>query len=334
MKKRLLSIFTLVFVIISVFAQDAIKERYYNHVLSSTDGHAGEFIWKMKKADELRVQTEDISTLKINSADWMPAIVPGTVLNSLVYNKVYPEPYYGLNNKLESNLIPDLYHAGRDFYTYWFRTEFNLDESQFKNKTVWMQLDGINYRAEIWLNGSLIANISGMFIQNQINITDYVVYDKKNVLAIKVYPVDAPGTIKPKGGKAFGATGEFQNGGNGEIGRNVTQLMTVGWDFTFLDGIRDRNTGIWKDISIFTTGRTILRHPFVKSELAKPNYDVSRQTISVEMAFPNYLPQNRRQKVKVIGEIKGENIRFEKEIPCLGKKYGKSYLLRKNILNS
>ena len=54
----------------------------------------------------------------------MPAVVPGTVLNSLVYNKVYPEPYYGLNNKLTSNVIPDLSVAGRDFYTYWFRTDF------------------------------------------------------------------------------------------------------------------------------------------------------------------------------------------------------------------
>ncbi len=313
MKKTLL-IFILFFTTITFFAQEVLKERTYNYILTSVDGHAGKFVWKMKKADELNVRAEDISTSNINSTNWLPAIVPGTVLNSLVYNKVYPEPYYGLNNKLESNLIPDLYHVGRDFYTYWFRTEFNLDKNQLINKKVWMQVDGINYRAEIWLNGSMIGNISGMFVQNQINITDNVVYDKENVLAVKVYPIDTPGTIKPKGGKSFGATGEFQNGGNGEIGKNVTQLMTVGWDFTFLDGIRDRNTGIWKDISIFTTGKTILRHPFVKSELEKPEYNVSRQTISVEVAFPNYLQQNRRQKVKVIGEMKGENIRFEKEI--------------------
>lgn len=311
---RSFSIFIVLFVTISFYAQEAIKERCYDYVLNSVDGHEGSFVWKMKKADELSIRTEDISTLNTSTEDWLPAIVPGTVLNSLVYNKIYPEPYYGLNNKLESNLIPDLYYAGRDFYTYWFRTEFNLDENQFKDKKVWMQIDGINYRAEVWLNGNMIANISGMFIQNQINITDNVVYDKQNILAIKVYPVDAPGTLKPKSGKAFGATEEFQNGGNGDIGKNVTQLMTVGWDFTFLDGIRDRNTGIWKDISIFTTGKTVLRHPFVKSELAKPNYDVSQQTISVEVALPNYLPQNRRQRVKVIGEIIGENIYFEKEI--------------------
>ena len=312
--KKILLLFVSSFVTIISFSQEVNEERYYNHILSSVDGHRGAFVWKMKKANELTIRSEDVSTLKMDSEDWMPAIVPGTVLNSLVYNNVYPEPYYGINNKLESNLIPDLYHAGRDFYTYWFRTEFKLDGHQFKDKKVWMQLDGINYRAEIWLNGHMVGNISGMFLQKQLDVTNYVVYDNKNVLAVKVYPIDFPGTIKPKGGKSFGATGEFQNGGNGEIGKNVTQLMTVGWDFTFLDGIRDRNTGIWKDIKIFTTGKAILNHPFVKSDLAKPNYDSSKQTISVEVSYPNYLPQKRLQRVKVIGEIKGENIRFEKEI--------------------
>jgi len=311
MKKLLLFLF---FIPIAFTAQNVQKERVYNHVLTSTDGHNGKFVWKMKKAGELHERSEDISTGKITVADWLPAIVPGTVLNSLVYNKIYPEPYYGLNNKLESGLIPDLYQAGRDFYTYWFRTEFALDKEQFKDRKVWLQVDGINYRAEIWLNGSMVGNISGMFLQNQIDISEKVAFDKENILAVKVYPIDVPGTIKPKGGKSFGATGEFQNGGNGEIGKNVTQLMTVGWDFTFLDGIRDRNTGIWKDISIFTTGRAKLNHPFVRSELAKPDYNSSRQTISVEVAFPNYLQQNKRQKVKIIGEIKGENIRFEKEV--------------------
>lgn len=315
MKKLLLAIYLLLSTI-SIFGQShtPVSDRNYGLVLKSIDGHAGGFAWRMQKASDIKAKSEDVSTQKVSTEGWLPAIVPGTVLNSLVYNKVYPEPYYGLNNKLESGLIPDIYQVGRDFYTYWFRSEFQLEKSQYENKKTWLQVDGINYRAEIWLNGNLVKFISGMFVQSQIDITNYLQFDKKNILAIKVYPVDLPGTIKPKGGKAFGASGEFQNGGNGEIGRNVTQLMTVGWDFTFLDGIRDRNTGIWKDISIFTTGKAKLSHPFVKSELSKPNYDRSKQTISVEVAYPNYLGQNRNEKVKLIGEIKGENIRFEKEI--------------------
>lgn len=295
-------------------AQAAQNEREYIHTLTSAEGHGGRFAWKMKRADEVGVRCEEVSTEKMQTQDWLPAVVPGTVLNSLVYNEVYPEPYYGLNNKLESELIPDLYRVGRDFYTYWFRTEFRLDGRLYAGRKIWLEVGGVNYRAEIWLNGSLVGNLAGMFRQGVIDVTDKVSFDRDNILAVKVYPVDMPGTVKPKGGKSFGANDEFQNGGNGEIGRNVTQLMTVGWDFFYLDGIRDRNTGIWRDISLFATGRVRLAHPFVKSELEKPGYDVARQTVSVEVSYPDYIPQNDWRKAKVVGEIAGEGIRFEKEV--------------------
>ncbi|MDE5814790.1 MAG: glycoside hydrolase family 2, partial [Alistipes sp.] len=311
--KRICWLLLFVFPLCS-FAQDVRKERDYLCTLTSADGHGGAFRWMMKRADEVGVRAEDVSSERLSTGGWLPAVVPGTVLNSLVYDGVYPEPYYGLNNKLESGLIPDIYRTGRDFYTYWFRTEFELTKEQCVGRKVWLQADGINYRAELWLNGSLVGNMAGMFEQRVIDITDKVRTDRRNVLAVRVAPVDMPGTVKPKGGKSFGANGEFQNGGNGEIGRNVTQLMTVGWDFYYLDGIRDRNTGIWRDLSIFTTGRVRLEHPFVKSELSHPDYDLARQTVSVEVSYPDYVPQDRKRKARIIGEIAGTGIRFEKEV--------------------
>ena len=136
--------------------------------------------------------------------------------------------------------------------------------------------------------------------------------DKANALAIKVYPVDVPGSAKPK---SWGAVGEFHNGGNGNIGLNTTMLMTVGWDFTFMDGIRDRNTGIWKNISLYATGKVALRHPFVKSELRKPGYDQAREFISVEVVNPTTGFSGINCTVR--GEITGENITFEKKLKVL-----------------
>ena len=274
--------------------------------LDSEIGHQGDYQWKMIKVGDATDPGEKISLSNYATANWMPAIVPGTVLNSLVYNQKYPEPYYGINNKIESKLIPDISETGRDFYTYWFRTDFTVPQS-FKGKTVWLQLDGINYRAEVWVNGNLLSTMNGMFIQDYIDVTDFVKVGGKNGLAIKVYPVDVPGSAKPK---SWGAAGEFHNGGNGNIGLNTTMLMTVGWDFTFMDGIRDRNTGIWKNISLYATGRVALRHPFVKSELRKPDYDQARETVSVGIINPS--TSNRVISCKVKGEIVGENITFEK----------------------
>ena len=243
MKQIVLILFLCIVGCSFVWGQDANYYRNPDRIyLDSKDGHQGAFLWKMKKAGDVTACAEAVSKPGYKTGDWMPAIVPGTVLNSLVYNKVYPEPYYGLNNKLTSNIIPDLSVVGRDFYTYWFRTDF-IVPADYKGKVIWLQLDGINYRAEVWVNGHLLSNISGMFIQDYVDITEFARIGETNALAVKVYPVDMPGTVKQK---QWGAVGEFHNGGDGNIGLNTTMLMSVGWDFTFLDGIRDRNTGIWK----------------------------------------------------------------------------------------
>ena len=285
--------------------------RDYLFSLQSSDVHGGDSIWEMKKASEVSARAEDLSKSGYEDEGWMPAVVPGTVLNSLVYNGVYPEPYFGLNNKLTSGLIPDISVVGRDFYTYWFRTEFDAVPVG-KDERIWMQVDGVNYRAEFWLNGKMVCFVSGMFNQQFVDVTDYVIRDGKNVLAVKVYPIDEPGGPRKGTSKSWGAAGEFRNGGNGEIGKNVSMLMTVGWDFTFLDGIRDRNTGIWRDIRFFRSGKVMLNHPFIKSEL-NDKYDSAAQTVSVEVRNPGF----GTQKVKVTGEILGEGITFSRDVTVL-----------------
>ena len=142
-------------------------------VLDSAEGHGGAFAWTMKKAGDVNDAAEAISCCGYAAEGWLPAVVPGTVLRSLVHNKVYPAPDYGLNNKKTQKLIPDLNEVGRDFYTYWFRTLFTLP-ADYKGKTVWLRADGINYRSEIWINSKLAFVTAGMFCQEFINVTDYV----------------------------------------------------------------------------------------------------------------------------------------------------------------
>ena len=294
----------------SSFAQVNNVERSGNKIyLDSREQHNGHFSWIMKKAGDVTAGAAEISSPDFKGANWMPAIVPGTVLNSLVYNKVYPEPYYGINNKLAGNLIPDIAVVGREFYTYWFRTQF-LVPANFKDKNVWLQIDGVNYRAEIWVNGNLLSTVSGMFQQGYIDITDFAKIGEQNGLAIKVYPVDVPGTTKAK---SWRARGENRNGGDGNMGLNTSMLMSVGWDFTFKDGIRDRNTGIWKSISLYAVNKVALRHPFVKSKLSKPAFDQADETVSVELVNAAI----KTVKCVVKGEIAGEGIQFEKQVDLI-----------------
>ena len=276
--------------------------------LRSPEQHGGAHSWRMIRKQDVAVEGAAFSSPECDTTDWQPAIVPGTVLNSLVNNGVYPEPYFGLNNAHERKLIPDLSEVGRDFYTYWFRTEF-VAPKEFEGRQIWLQFDGINYRAEVWLNGQKLGTLAGMFQRGLFNATEAVRLDGTNALAVLVHPVDKPGGFRQKD-KTIRAAGENRNGGDGEIGRNTTMLMTVGWDFTFTDGIRDRNTGIWRDVKLFATGPVALRHPYVRSELPLPALAPARETISVDVVNATQEPQSGL----LTARIEVAKIRIEKAV--------------------
>lgn len=261
------------------------------------------------KAEDLKSAAAEISSVNYNASGWMNAIVPGTVLNSLVSNKVYPEPYFGDNNRKERKLIPDLNEVSPEFYQYWFRTEFQIPKS-FSGKKLWLKFHGINYRCEIWVNGKEIGQMAGMFNAQQFDITNIASRNGKNILAVKVKPIDVPGSSNRAKKARPGAIGENANGGDGEIGKNVTMLMSVGWDFTAPDGIRDRNTGIWRDVELFATGPVVLAHPFVISKLPLPDTSSSRETVMVDLLNTT----NQSQKGILSGTIQELGLNFNKSV--------------------
>ena len=226
---------------------------------------------------------------------WLPAKVPGTVLQTLVDNKIVPEPYWGLNNKYELGLIPDL-RDNRDFYTVTYRTKVTIPDD-WKDRKVFLRPEGINYRGEIVLNGRIAAVTAGMFQRNVIDVTYLVKFGEPNDLVVRVRPLDVPGG---PGHKPWGAPGEWRNGGDGLIGKNVTMLMSAGWDFTFNDGIRDRNTGIWRPISFFTSGEVRLDHPYVRTKL---NADMTEAELEMEVEVCNTA---KKPHFNVEGDITAE----------------------------
>ena len=151
--------------------------------LDSKELHGGPVDWSMMKSSDTHATGTEISSVGFDCKTWARAAVPATVLTNLVRQGVYPEPYFGQNNKLSNNLIPDLANAGREFYTYWFRTEFDVP-SEYKGRRIWLEPEGINYRAEVWVNGHLIGNMSGMFNSQSYDITDRVKAGEKAALAI------------------------------------------------------------------------------------------------------------------------------------------------------
>ncbi len=206
--------------------------------------------WRMKMASEVAADGSQLTLSEPDMAGWLIATVPGTVLTTLINNKVMPDPYFGLNNAT----IPDVYTEGRDYYTYWFFTRFST-ESLDSTKQVWLNFRGINYFAEIWLNGRHV-NVNrheGMFLREKYNITPYLNRVGSNRLAVLVEPPANPGN--PNGGQ----------GGDGMIGRDATMQFTAGWDW--VQPVRDRNTGIWDKVSIEVTGDADIRNSFARTRV-------------------------------------------------------------------
>lgn len=206
--------------------------------------------WYARKANEVKMDGNRLSAVPLDKTGWLPARVPGTVLTTLLENGLYPAPEFGLNN----NLIPDIHEVGNDFYTYWFTRQFTIDALP-EGRNVWLNFRGINYKAEIFLNGKRINRNTheGMFLRKTFNITPYLRTDDPNVLAVLVYPPTHVGN--PNGGQ----------GGDGQIARNNTMQYTPGWDW--IQPVRDRNTGIWDEVSITTTGPVCLSSPYVVTKV-------------------------------------------------------------------
>ncbi len=193
--------------------------------------------WKAKRASELTVDGTIISAPDFQFYDWMDAVVPGTVLTTLLHNHKVPDPFFGMNNEL----IPDIYETGPEYYTFWFQKDFSLPGLQ-PGQQVWLKFRGINYSANIFLNGQRVNTDTheGMFLREKYLITPFLNHSGSNNLAVLVEPPSPVG--KANGGQ----------GGDGTIARSVTQQYTPGWDWVC--PVRDRNTGIWDQVSVEITG--------------------------------------------------------------------------------
>jgi hypothetical protein len=121
-----------------------------------------------------------------SSPDWYRASVPGTVLTTLVNSNIYPEPTYGENNR--PNLIPESLCRT----SYWYRTEFNAP-ADYADRQMWLNFEGINYMADVWMNGTEVGTIKGAFIRGHFNVTALVTPGRKAALAVLIAPPQHPG---------------------------------------------------------------------------------------------------------------------------------------------
>src|ERR1019366_7812133 len=243
--------------------------------------------WLIQPSAEVHADGAAISTAGFPTNGWYPAVAPSTVMSALVEDKVYPDPYTGMNLR---SIPGTTYPIFEDFsiipmpptspfrQSWWYRNEFKLPPD-YNGKTIWLGFDGINYRANVWMNGVQIASsekLAGMWRLFQFDVTSAAKPGQSNSLAVEIFPPQP----------------------------HDLAITLVDW----APMPPDKEMGIWRDVHITATGPVALRYPAVFSALNLPAADQAQLTVRCELRNTSSRP--------VEGVLKGniENIEISQPV--------------------
>jgi exo-1,4-beta-D-glucosaminidase len=217
--------------------------------------------WQIAAVADVDASGEDVSVVGFDVAGWTSTEVPTTIMAALVRSGEIVDPYFNRNLERIS--------SARFEGPWWYRTEFPVDEPPAAGAR--LAFDGINYSADVWLNGQKVADRSdllGAFRTFDLDVTDALVAGS-NALAIAVYPPEP---------------------GDPTIG-------FVDWNPTS----PDKNMGLWRPVTLRLTGGVALDDVFVRSEVDLESLDNASLTITGTLR--NHSDEEVRAVVR--GEITG-----------------------------
>src|SRR3974390_2161546 len=236
--------------------------------------------WTVQSSAKIAEAPEKISSAGYNTSDWYKASAPETVFAVLVENGVYKDPYFGMN--LRS--VPGVeYPIGGQFANldmpanspyavpWWYRNEFELPSS-FKGENVWIGFHGINYRADLWINGRKVAGsdeMVGAFRRFKFDVTPFVHPGEKNVVALSI--------SAPKAGELA--------------------ITFVDWN----PMSPDKEMGLWQDVVLRARGAVAVRYSSVDSRLDLPPAAKAHLTIRAQLQNSSASPVKGLLKGKITG---------------------------------
>lgn len=187
--------------------------------------------WKISREPQANADAEEISKVGFDDGAWIPATVPGTVAGS----------YFNAGAIADIRYDDDQLCISESWFNsvFWYRNEFDVPE-EFDGKTLLLNFDGINWKADVYVNGNKAGRMEGSFIRGQFDISDLIKAGERNALAIRIFCNENPGIIKEQ-------NREFTDVNGGDLGGdNPTFHATIGWDW--IPTVRGRNIGIWNDV--------------------------------------------------------------------------------------
>jgi exo-1,4-beta-D-glucosaminidase len=247
--------------------------------------------WKVQSSAQVAASGSQVSEPGFSTRGWYPTSTPKTVFAVLVENGVYKNPYFGMNLRSFPGVA---YKIGGQFANeempadspyavpWWYRNEFDVPAAD-KGKQIWMQFRGINYRAEIWINGKKVAGsdeVVGAFRRYDFNVTEFLRPGAKNAVAVSV--------SAPKAG---------------ELG-----IAWVDWN----PAPPDKDMGLWQEVVLSTSGPVAVRHPFVETRLDLPKAEIAHLTVRAFLSNTTSEPVRGTLRGKIAGG--GLAIDFAKDV--------------------
>ncbi len=218
--------------------------------------------WFVQTSAKTGAGGEAISVRGYEPKGWTETTVPSTVLAARVAAGEFADPYFGMNlRKLPGATYPiaqnfsNLKMPADSPYaaSWWYRTEFRTPE-EFSGRRVWLHFDGINYRANVWLNGRRIATskeVAGPYRTYELDVTDQLATDGPNVLAVETF---APA-------------------------ENDLGITWVDWN----PAPPDKNMGIWRDVYLTASGPVTVRYPAVSTRFADDSLRRAELTVFADV---------------------------------------------------
>jgi beta-galactosidase/beta-glucuronidase len=247
--------------------------------------------WKIQRASQVSGTGEVISQNGFNSNEWVVATVPGTALVSYRNEGALPDPNFSDNQQMISESF-----FNSDF---WYRNEFIVPE-KFNGDRMFLNFDGINWKADVFVNGRNAGKIEGAFIRGRFDVTDLVKPGQNNTIAVLIHKNDHIGVVKEQ-------TALYHDKNGGILGAdNPTYHASIGWDW--IPVIRGRDIGIWNDVFLNVSGAVTISDPFVLTDIPLP--DTTSAGINIEVTLNN----NKAESVSGILEGKYGDIRFNEKI--------------------
>jgi hypothetical protein len=245
---------------------DAGNER----MLSLSDNN-----WETQRSSFVTAKGEEISRADFPDSNWLPASVPATVLANYIAAGAVPDPLYG-DNQLQ---VSDWFFTS-DF---WYKRVFTVP-GNFENKKIRLHFKGINWKADVYVNGIFVGKINGAFTRADFDITKLVQPGSKCAVAILIHKNDNPGEVTEQ------HLGD-PDGNGGIIGLDSpTYMAGIGWNW--VPTIRGRNTGITDDVYLSASGEVTLRNPMITTKLNLPDTSRADFEASVELLNSGASPKS------------------------------------------